>query len=180
MNSSGRVASEDRGTVQQPGDVLSRDAVVHSDVHALVAEVVGHRQALHSPAVGQAVADEVHAPHLVDIAGHLQRHALGRRAAHLLALAHSQVGLAVQAPDALVVDARKLRAQQIVDAPVAEAPARMGDLDDPPGQLARGGIRLGWMAIAVTGEPHKTTRSALGQVVFFDHLANRLALDLWG
>jgi hypothetical protein len=145
-----------------------------------VAEVVGHGQALQPPAIGQAVADEIHAPDLVDGAGHLQRHALGRRAAHLLALAHGQVRSAVQAPDTLVVDAREPRAQQVVDAPVAEASASMGDLDDPIGQFARGGIGLGRVAIAVAGEPHETTRTALGQVMFVHHPANRLALDPWG
>jgi len=145
-----------------------------------VAIVVGHGQALQAPAIGQAVADEVHAPYLVYGASQLQRHALGRRAARLLALAHRQVRRGVQAPHALVVDARELRAQQIVDAPVAEAPSRMGDLDDPPGQLARGGIGLGPMAVAVAGEPHKPTRSALQQVMVLDHAADRLALDLWG
>jgi hypothetical protein len=79
-----------------------------------------------------------------------------------------------------VVDARELQAQQVVNAPVAEAPAHLGDLDNPAGQLARGGIWLGWMAVAVSGEPHKATCAAFGQVVFFDHPGDRLALDLWG
>jgi hypothetical protein len=37
-----------------------------------VAEVIGHGQALDAPPVGQAVADEVHAPHLVDALGDVQ------------------------------------------------------------------------------------------------------------
>jgi hypothetical protein len=41
-----------------------------------VAEVIGHGQTLDAPAVGQAVADEVHAPDLIDRLGDLQRHAL--------------------------------------------------------------------------------------------------------
>jgi len=72
------------------------------------------------------------------------------------------------------------RTQNSGQAPVAKAPAHVRDLDDPTGQLARGGIGLGRMAVAVAGEPHKTARAALGQVVFFDHPADRLALDLWG
>ncbi|MEI2744295.1 MAG: hypothetical protein V9G22_01690 [Ottowia sp.] len=63
---------------------------------------------------------------------------------------------------------------------VAKAPAHLGDLDDPIGQLARGGIQLGRVTVAVAGEPHKATRAALGQVVFVDHLGDRLALGLWG
>ena len=65
----GRVAPEARRLIQQPGDVQAADAVVHSDLHAFVAEVIGHGQALDAPATGQAVADEVHAPHLVDALG---------------------------------------------------------------------------------------------------------------
>jgi hypothetical protein len=36
------------------------------------------------------------------------------------------------------------------------------------------------MAVAVTGEPHKTTGAALGQIKPLDDLPNGLALDLWG
>jgi hypothetical protein len=60
-----------------------------------------------------------------------------------------------------VIDARKLRAQQIVDASVAEAPANVGDLDDAAVQLARGGVGFGLVPLTVAGEPRKTTRSAL-------------------
>lgn len=71
-----RVAAEDGRAVEQACDVLARDAPVHRDVHALVAEVVGHRQELDTLAVGQAIADEVHAPYFVDVFGQLQRHSL--------------------------------------------------------------------------------------------------------
>ena len=80
----------------------------------------------------------------------------------------------------LVIPAGEVRTQHVVDAPVAKAPAHLGDLDDPIGQLARGGIQLGRVTVAVAGEPHKATRAALGQVVFVDHLGDRLALGLWG
>lgn len=39
-------------------------------------ETYGHRQAFNAPTVGQAVTDEIHAPHLIDTLGQLQRHAL--------------------------------------------------------------------------------------------------------
>ena len=174
------VSPEHSRPIEQPGDVLAGDAVVDGDVHALVAEVVGHGQALQSPSVGQAVADEIHAPHLIDRPGQLQRHALAGGPANLLAFAHGQVGDAVQAVDALVVDARELRAQKIVDAPVTEAAPYMSHLDDPARQLTRRGVCLGRVAVAVAGEPHKTARSALGQMVFVDHHGDRLAPDLWG
>jgi hypothetical protein len=61
-----RVAPEDSGLLEQPRDVLARDAPVHRDAHALVAEFVSHRQALDAPSGAQAVADEVHAPDLID------------------------------------------------------------------------------------------------------------------
>jgi len=80
--------------------------VVDGDIHALVAEVVGHRQALQASPVGKAVADEIHAPNLVDRASQLQRHPLVDGPLALLALAHSQVGLSVKTVHPLVVDAR--------------------------------------------------------------------------
>ena len=49
-----RVAPEDRSLVQQPGDVLARDAPVHGNAHTFVAEVVGHGQALDAPPGAQA------------------------------------------------------------------------------------------------------------------------------
>jgi hypothetical protein len=67
-----RVAPEPRRLVQQPSHVLPADAVVHRDVHGLVAEVVGHGQTFQAPAAGQAVTDEVHAPHLIDLGGDVQ------------------------------------------------------------------------------------------------------------
>ena len=56
------VAAEDGRAIEQARDVVARDAPVHRDVHTLVAEAVGDRQELDAPPVGQAVADEVHAP----------------------------------------------------------------------------------------------------------------------
>src|ERR1700712_1507211 len=51
-----RVAPEDGRLVKQPRDVLARDAPVHRDTHALVAEVVGDGQALDAPPGAPAVA----------------------------------------------------------------------------------------------------------------------------
>ena len=56
-----------------------------------VCAVIGHRQALHAPPVGQAVAHKIHTPHLVGCSFHLQWHALRDRPFHLLAPAHCQV-----------------------------------------------------------------------------------------
>jgi hypothetical protein len=102
------------------------------------------------------------------------------RALALLATTHGQVGLPVEAVHALVIDPGKLRAQQIVDAPVAKAPAHMRDLHDLLVQILRGLIGLRRMAAAVAGEPHKTARAAFGQMVFADHDPDRLAPGLWG
>lgn len=62
--------------VEQASDVLAGDAEVDTDLHALVAEVIGDGETLDSMPVGQAVAHEIHAPYLVDGAGQLQWHAL--------------------------------------------------------------------------------------------------------
>jgi hypothetical protein len=50
-----------------------------------MAEVIGHCQALDAPPAGQAVADEVHAPDLIDAVGQLQWHALRSRPLGLVA-----------------------------------------------------------------------------------------------
>jgi hypothetical protein len=145
-----------------------------------VAEVIGHGQALQAPAVGQAVADEIHAPHLVDLGGNVQRHALGWRPASLLALAHGQVGIAVQPVHPLVIDPGEVRAQQVVHAPVAEAPARMGNLDDL--RLQRLGLRAGYrcVAIAVSAQPHKPAGVPLGHLMLGNQLPDGVPPDLWG
>jgi hypothetical protein len=67
-----------------------------------------------------------------------------------------------------------------MDAPIAKAPPDLGDIDDGGGERCRLLIRHRWMAVAVTGEPHKTTGAALGQIKPLDDLPNGLALDLWG
>ena len=79
-----------------------------------------------------------------------------------------------------MVHAGKLRAQQIVNAPVAKAPARLGNLDDLAREIFGHLVSLGWVAVTVAGEPHKAAGAALGQMVFHDHLADRFAFDLWG
>jgi hypothetical protein len=68
-----------------------------------------------------------------------------------------------------VVHVRKLWAQQIVNAPVAEAPASMGNLKDLAGQVLGHLVGLGWMAVTVAGESHKAAGAALGQVMQLDH-----------
>lgn len=175
-----RVAPEDRRLIEQPRDVLPRDAPVHRDAHALMAEVIGDRQALDASPGAQAVADEVHAPYLIDRAGRLQRHTFAGRSLDLPAFAHCQIGRAIQPVDLLVVHARKVRAQHVVDAPVAKSSTRMGNLDDLAAQSLRHGIGLWWMAIAVAGEPHKFAGAPLAQIALLDHGGDGCALGLWG
>jgi hypothetical protein len=64
-----RVAPKHRHPVQNACHILARDALVHGDLQALMAEVIGYGQAFDAPAIGQAVRDEIHAPHLVDRLG---------------------------------------------------------------------------------------------------------------
>ncbi len=149
------VASEPRGQLQQPDHVLTVDAVVHCNVHRLVAEVIGHGQALQASSVGQAVADEVHAPNFIDLGGHAQRCALGRRPAHLLAFAHGKVGIAVQPVYALVIDSEEVSAQQVVHAPISEATACMRDLYDLGLEHLRLGADRRFVAVALSAQSHK-------------------------
>ncbi len=102
-----RIPAKQCSPIQHPGHVLTRDAKVHCDVHALVAEVIGHREVLQTPAAREAVAHKIHAPHLVDRACQLQRHTL-------------------------VIDSVKLPAQQVVDAPVAKAATQMWPVPTEP------------------------------------------------
>jgi hypothetical protein len=85
--------------------VNRRYAPVHSDVDALVAEVVGDGQELDPAPVGQAVADEVHAQHFIDVLGQLQRRPLASQALDFLASVHGQAGFAVQPLRAFVIHA---------------------------------------------------------------------------
>ena len=55
----------------------------------------------------------------------------------------------------------------------------VGDLHDLGAELQGCLISLGRVAITVAGEPHKTS-PALGQMMYSNHLSNRLALDLLG
>ena len=144
------VASEGGRLVEQACHVLPRDPVVHGNVHALVAEVIGHSQALDAPAIGQAVRDEIHAPNIVDLLRQLQGHTFTRWALYLLAPAHGQIGIFVQAVDPLVVDAWKLRAQQIMDTAVAKSAAYVGNVHDAFAQGLRQRITLRRVAKAVS------------------------------
>ena len=98
-------------------------AVVDRDVHALVREVIGHGQALEAPGIGQGIADEVHAPDPVGCRGDRQRLPFKRWSLGLLASAHGEAGLAVEPVDLLVVHVGELRAQQVVQAAIAEPAA---------------------------------------------------------
>lgn len=68
-----------------------------------------------------------------------------------------------------MVHTEEVRAQHVVDAPIAKGPAGMCDLDDLAADLFRHGIGLGWMAVAVTGEPHKPAGAPLAQIALLDH-----------
>lgn len=97
-----RVAPEPRNLFEHEHDVLAADAMVHSDVHALVTEVVGHGQTLDAPPSGQAVADEVHAPDFIDGPALVQRHAFELQVLLAAPLTHRrQVGQPVEPVPAL-------------------------------------------------------------------------------
>src|SRR5450759_3296679 len=122
-----RITTEDGRPIQQPGHILAADAVVGSDVHTLVAEIIGHGQALDAPAIGHAVTHEIHAPHLINALRDLERDALAGWPLGLLTHPHRQVGGTVDPIHALVIHLGKLRAQQVMDAPIAKASPGLGN-----------------------------------------------------
>ena len=61
-----QAAPEDCSAIQQPSHLLSRNAMVGRGVHALTAQVIGHRQEFDAASISQAVAHEIHTPNLVD------------------------------------------------------------------------------------------------------------------
>ena len=67
-----------------------------------------------------------------------------------------------------------------MDAPIAKAATHVRDLHDLLVQIQRGLVGLRWMAVAIAGEPHKTARTAFGQMVLAHHPRHRLAPGLWG
>ncbi|ACO75691.1 hypothetical protein LHK_02710 [Laribacter hongkongensis HLHK9] len=62
-----------RDLIQHPRDVLARHRKIDRNLHCLVAEVIGHRQAFKVPAANQMVADEIHAPNLIQLLSRFQR-----------------------------------------------------------------------------------------------------------
>lgn len=143
-------------------------------------EVIGNAQALDAPTIGQTVRNEVQSPHLIHACRYCQWHPLTGRAPHLLALAHCQLRLAVEQILAVVIYARELRAQQVMDAAIAEAAPHLCDLDDLGAELLRGLVDHRRIAIAIPGEPNQTARTAFGQMMLGKHLGRRCAPDLQG
>ena len=92
-----------------------------------MAEIVRNRQTLDASAIRQAVADKIHTPHFIDLLRDLERHTFAGWPPDLLAFAHRQFGHAVQTIHALMIYILKLRAQQIVDAPIAEPTPDLGE-----------------------------------------------------
>ncbi len=137
-------------------------------------------QAFQAPAVGQAVGNEVHAPHLVDAGRHFQGHALVGYSALFLALAHRQLCLAVEPIHPLVIHRGELDTQQVMDAAIAEATPHMRDLHDLGAELLRCFVHRRRVPIAVPREPHQAARAAFRESMLFNHLRHRRAPDLRG
>ncbi len=146
-----RMSTKQSRPIQQACYILAADAVVSSDVHTLVAKIVCHGQTLDAPPIGQAVADKIHAPHLIDVLRELQRHALAHRQFDLLALPHGQLGSAVEPIHAFVIDPGKFRAQQIMDAPVAKASTHLRNIDDCGTEFHRLLIRQRRVTVTAAG-----------------------------
>ncbi len=65
------VAAKGCRLLEQARDVLAGDAEVVGDIDALMAEVVGNGQTFDPSAIDQAIADKIHAPHLIHGRGNL-------------------------------------------------------------------------------------------------------------
>ena len=91
-----------------------------------------------------------------------------------------EMSLLVQPQDLLVVGAGKRRAKHVVDAPIAESAALVGDGDHLLGQLPGAFVDHRRMPVTVSGEPHKPAGAAFGQVAFRQHPPDRRPLGLWG
>ncbi|WP_143072680.1 MULTISPECIES: hypothetical protein [unclassified Variovorax] len=66
-----------------------------------------------------------------------------------IAPAHGQDGRAVEPANLLVVHVGEVRAEHVMDAPIAKASAHVRDLDDLPAELLGYGIDPGWIAPTV-------------------------------
>jgi hypothetical protein len=67
-----------------------------------------------------------------------------------------------------------------MDTPVAKPSPHQSDFNDRCAQVLSLLIQNGWMAVTVSGKPHKTTRMAFGQIELLNHLPDSFTLDLWG
>lgn len=65
--------------------------------------------------------------------------------------------------------AGKVGAQHVVDAPIAEAPTRLGDLHDLGAQILARLAGSRWMTPAVAGQLHKPARAPLGYIALLGH-----------
>ena len=75
-----RQAAELPDPIEHPRHIIARDAMIDRDIDRFLRIVIDDRQALKSPSVLEAVANEVDGPHLVRRPWHLERAAVYRRA----------------------------------------------------------------------------------------------------
>jgi hypothetical protein len=74
----------------------------------------------------------------------------------------------------------KFWAQQVVDAPVAESPAHVGDLDELGTQGLVHLALLGWVRRSCSGRAPRGGRHGAGPGELIHHGCDRHALGLWG
>ena len=105
---------------------------VRCDVHALVRVIICHRQAFDAPGDGarpaNGIAHKAHPPGLVHCQGSHQRHAHAN-ALGPFTFPDRQAFSGVKTVDPLVIDARVLEAQNVVNHAVNPTPARMGSFN---------------------------------------------------
>jgi len=73
-----------------------------------------------------------------------------------------------------------LQTSLIVLAGASGCRSLLGRFDDSAAQLGVQGAGHRRVPVGIAGQPHKTARAPLGQMMLADHPADGLALDLWG
>ena len=106
-----------RQVVECTGDGDAPEGTRRDDGHRLGRRIVDNGQALHRPPLGGAVEDEIGGPNLVRCRGPAQRVPLRDRDLLPSSAPHLELGVGVQALDALVVDLMAFLPQLQIDPP---------------------------------------------------------------
>ena len=107
------------------------DRCIGDHRQALACAVINHDQNAHAAAVDELIGDEVERPAVIRPLGHQHRRPCAQRPLSSDPTADHETLVAIDSEQALVVHQEALPSQQDVKAPVAEAPALMGQGTQP-------------------------------------------------